>query len=73
MDLKRNAQIGTTGMKNSKSAMTKANGRPGAKKGGSEDMGIDGDISDANLNIIQFLMAQPKKKEELKFQRVVTS
>lgn len=34
---------------------------------------MGGDITEANLNIMQFLNAKPKTKEEMKFMRVVSS
>ena len=36
-------------------------------------MDFDGDLADANLNILQFMNLKPKRAEELKFQRVITA
>ena len=36
-------------------------------------MGMGGELTEANLNIMQFLNAKPKTKEEMKFMRVVSS
>ena len=34
---------------------------------------MGGELTEANLNIMQFLNAKPKTKDEMKFMRVVTS
>lgn len=47
-----------------------ANGSPGEGAAGEED---ENDMSDARLNLEEFLNTKPLKPEEMKFMRVMTS